>query len=331
LRGSWDSLEKDNTGSMSKYKNKPLSPKGLNTYSLKSRKSKVEVKDLARVLKAEDSVSRFIDSLPDVLAAKDFKQFLRLMEKARERKKAIIFALGAHVVKVGLNPVLVDLMKRGWITCLALNGAGIIHDFELSFCGETSEDVNTHLQEGQFGMAREPGEMLNQAINSGAEEDLGLGEAVGRMIAASDFPFKDLSLLANSYELNIPTTVHVALGTDTIHFHPQSKGEALGKTSLKDFFLFCSLLEELDGGGIYINIGSAVVLPEVFLKAVTFIRNKGISLEGFTTAVFDFIHHYRPYQNVVKRPVAKKGKGFYFIGHHEIMIPLLSAALQDKE
>jgi hypothetical protein len=314
---------------MSKYKNKPLTPEDLKTYSLESRKSKVKVKDFARVLRGGESISQFIDSLPDVLAAKDFRQFLHLMGKAREKKKAIIFALGAHVIKVGLNPVLVDLMKRGWVTCLALNGAGIIHDFEIAYCGQTSEDVSIQLKEGQFGMAQEPGEMLNKAINSGSEEDLGLGEAVGRMLATSDFPYKDISLLANSYELTIPTTVHVALGTDTIHFHPQSKGEALGKTSLKDFFLFCSLLEKLDEGGVFINVGSAVVLPEVFLKAVTVVRNKGISLTGFTTAVFDFIHHYRPYQNVVKRPVGEKGRGFYFVGHHELMIPLLAAALQD--
>ncbi len=219
-------------------------------------------------------------------------------------------------------------MKKGWVTALALNGACIIHDFEVAFGGQTSEDVEGQLKEGQFGMTRETGEMLNMAINSGAEEDLGLGESVGRMIADSDVQYKDLSLLATSYELSIPTTVHIALGTDTIHFHPESKGEALGKTSLKDFFLFCSLLEKLEDGGIFINIGSAVIMPEVFLKAVTFIRNKGISLEVFTTAVFDMIHHYRPYQNVVKRPVAEKGRGFYFIGHHEIMIPLLAAALQ---
>ena len=314
---------------MSKYKNKPLTPEDLRTYSLESRKSKVKVKDFARVLRGEESLSRFIDSLPDVLAAKDFKQFLHLMGRAREKKKAIIFALGAHVIKVGLNPILVDLMKRGWVTSLAFNGAGIIHDFEIAYSGQTSEDVSVQLKEGQFGMAQEPGAMLNQAIISGAEEDLGLGEAVGRMLATSDFPYKDLSLLANSYELAIPTTIHVAIGTDTIHFHPQSKGEALGKTSLRDFFLFCSLLEKINGGGIFVNIGSAVVLPEVFLKAVTFIRNKGISLTGFTTAVFDFIHHYRPYQNVVKRPVAEKGTGFYFIGHHELMLPLLAAALPD--
>jgi len=313
---------------MSKYKNKPLSPDNLKTFSLKSRKSKVDVKDFAHTMRGGESIEQFVESLPDILAAKDFKQFLLLMEKAKEKKKAIIFALGAHVIKVGLSPILIDLMKEGWITALALNGACIIHDFEVSFRGQTSEDVDIQLKEGQFGMAQETGEMLNRAINLGAEEGYGLGEAVGRMIAGSDFPYKNLSLLATSYDLCIPTTVHVALGTDVIHFHPESKGEALGKTSLKDFFLFCSLLENLEDGGIFINIGSAVILPEVFLKAVSFIRNKGISLVGFVTAVFDFIHHYRPYQNVVRRPVAEKGRGFYFIGHHEIMIPLLAAALK---
>ncbi|MFB0566749.1 MAG: hypothetical protein ACETWK_13860 [Candidatus Aminicenantaceae bacterium] len=312
---------------MNKYKNKPLSPKNLRTYSLSLRKSKVDIKDFANPLGREKSIVHFIESLPDILAAKDFKQFLLLMKRARDRKKSIIFGLGAHVIKVGLNPVLIDLMKEGWITALALNGAFIIHDFEVAFNGKTSEDVDSQLREGEFGMAQETGEMLNKAINAGAEEGLGLGEAVGRMLAASDFPYKNVSLLATSYELSIPVTVHVALGTDTIHFHPTTKGEALGKTSLKDFFLFCSLLENFSDGGIFVNIGSAVILPEVFLKALTFVRNKGIHVKDFTTAVFDFIRHYRPYQNVVKRPVAEGGKGFYFIGHHEIMIPLLAAAL----
>lgn len=312
---------------MSKYKNRPLSPKNLKTYSLNSRKSKVDVKNFAHALNREESFAQFIDSLPDILAAKDFKQFLNLMEKAREKKRAIIFALGAHVIKVGLNPVIIELMKKGWVTGLALNSACIIHDFEVAFIGKTSEDVDNQLREGKFGMAQETGEMLNEAINLGAEEGLGLGEAVGRMIAASNFPYKDLSLLATSYELSIPTTVHVALGADTIHFHPKTDGKALGKTSLHDFFLFCSLLENIDDGGVFINVGSAVILPEVFLKALTFIRNKGKSLQKFTTAVFDFIYHYRPYQNVVRRPVAEKGRGFYFIGHHEIMIPLLASSL----
>jgi len=239
-----------------------------------------------------------------------------------------IAAMGAHVLKVGLSPVLIDLMKNGWISAVALNGAGVIHDFEIALCGRTSEDVKSQVKKGRFGMARETGEMLNEAIRQGAEKGLGMGKAVGRMIARSKLPYKRFSLIGSAYRLGIPVTVHVAIGTDTIHFHPQADGEALGKTSLKDFFLFSGLVRRLDGGGVFMNIGSAVILPEVFLKAVSLVRNKGYRLENFSTAVFDFLHHYRPDQNVVRRPLGKKGKGFYFIGPHEILIPLLAAALK---
>lgn len=313
---------------MSKYKTKPLSPEGLKTYSLDSRKSKVNIKNFAQVLAPDKSYVRFVNSLPDVLAGKDFKEFIALMRKAKKANKAIIFALGAHVIKVGLNPVIIDLMKEGWITALAFNGAGIIHDFEIAFAGQTSEDVELQIKNGKFGMAKETGEMLNEAINSGEKKGLGLGEAVGEKMATSNLPYKNLSLLFAANKLNIPVTVHVAIGTDIIHFFPDAKGENLGKTSLQDFFLFCSLLEKLEGGGVFINVGSAVILPEVFLKALSIIRNKGRTLEDFSTAVFDFIYHYRPYQNVVKRPPGEKGKGFYFIGHHELMVPLLAASLK---
>lgn len=313
---------------MSKYETKPASPIGLKTYSLRSRRSKVDVKNFAHVFNPDKTFNQFVDSLPNILAGKDFKEFISLMKEARDRNKAIIFALGAHVIKVGLNPIIIDMMKRGWITALALNGAGIIHDFEIAFAGQTSEEVEFQIKDGHFGMAKETGDMLNDAINSGAEVELGLGEAVSKMIADSDFPYKKFSLLSAAYDLNVPVTVHVAIGTDIIHFHPKIKGEALGKASLRDFFLFCSLLEKLEGGGVFVNVGSAVILPEVFLKALSFARNKQGYVEAFSTAVFDFIHHYRPYQNVVKRPLGEKGKGFYFIGHHEIMIPLLAASLK---
>jgi hypothetical protein len=316
---------------MSKYKVKPLSPEGLKTYSLRSRKNKVEIKDFAQPLPAKESFSLWVRSLPGILAGRDFREFISAMVEAKKKKKAILFALGAHVIKVGLNPILIDLMKEGWITALALNGAGVIHDFEIAFAGKTSEDVELQVKDGRFGMAQETGEIVNEAINSGEKEGLGLGEAVARVMANSDFPYKNASLLCAGYKLNIPITVHVAIGTDTIHFHPKAKGEALGKASLKDFFLFCSLLEKLEGGGVFVNIGSAVVLPEVFIKALSFVRNKGRHLEDFTTAVFDFIHHYRPYQNVAKRPHGKKGKGFYFIGHHELMVPLLAASLKSAQ
>ncbi len=313
---------------MSRYKDQPLSPAGLKTYPLRSRPSLVEVKQFAKPVEAKASFSRFFDSLPDILAGSDLKALVRAMARARKGKRGLLYGLGAHVIKVGLNPVLIDLMDGGWVSGLALNGAGIIHDFELSLAGRTSEDVSLQVRGGRFGMARETGEMLNEAINRGAREGLGLGESVGRLIAESRFPHRRLSLLGEAYRRRIPVTVHVAVGTDTIHFHPRVDGAALGQASLRDFFLFCSLVRKLDRGGVYLNLGSAVILPEVFLKAASFVRNKGYRLDGFTTAVFDFNRHYRPSENVVRRPLGRGGRGYYFVGHHELMIPLLAAALK---
>jgi hypothetical protein len=252
------------------------------------------------------------------------------MEAARRKKRAILWGLGAHVIKTGLSAILIDLMKRGWVSGVALNGAGIVHDFELAFAGRTSEDVASRIGSGRFGMARETGELLNEAIRFGAEEGWGLGEAVGRMIARSDFPHRRRSLLGEAWRMGIPVTVHVAVGSDTIHLHPRASGEAIGKTSLQDFKLFCGLVENLDRGGVYLNVGSAVILPEVFLKAVSLVRNIRPRLEGFTTAVFDFQKLYRPSENVARRPVGRTGTGYYFVGHHEIMIPLLAAALSGR-
>jgi len=315
---------------MSKYRIKPFAPQAIKTYSLQSRASKVDIKKFAQVFASDEKFSRFVDSLPDVLAGKDFKEFITLMGKARKQNKAIIWALGAHVIKVGLNPVIIDLMKEGWVTSLAFNGAVIIHDFEVAFAGQTSEDVESQLKNGRFGMAQETAEVLNEAINQGEKKEVGLGETLGEMLSKSNYPYKTMSLLATAYDLNIPVTVHVAIGTDIIHFHPKAKGEAFGKLSHRDFFLFCSLLEGMEGGGAFLNVGSAVILPEVFLKALSLVRNRGSLLKDFTTAVFDFIHHYRPCQNVVKRPHGEKGKGFYFIGHHELLIPLLAASLKSS-
>jgi hypothetical protein len=315
---------------MSRFKDKPLSPAGLKTYSLVSRPSKVDVKSFGRVFDPRGSFSRFLDSLPGILAAGDLKALIEAMAQARRRKRAILFGLGAHVIKVGLNPVLIDLMVQGWVSGLVLNGACIVHDFEIAYAGRTSEDVGSRIRGGRFGMARETGELLNTAIIQGAEDGLGLGEAVGKMIAGSRFPYKKMSLLGEAYRRGIPVTVHVALGTDTIHFHPKASGAALGQTSLTDFFLFCSLVRNLDRGGVFLNVGSAVILPEVFLKAVSFVRNKGLKLEEFTTAVFDFNRQYRPAENVVRRPLGRKSRGFYFVGHHEIMIPLLAAGLKSR-
>lgn len=313
---------------MSKYREKPLYPDNLKTSSLKDRSSKVASADFARVCPPDVLLGEFVERLPDILGGRDFKELLAACRIAREKRKACIWAMGAHVIKVGLNPILIDLLKAGWITGLALNGAGCIHDFELALVGHTSEDVGAQIKNGMFGMSRETGEFLNAAIASAAELDIGLGEAVGRAVATSDLPHKETSVLGTAYDLGVPVTVHVAIGTDTIHFFPTCDGQALGQASLRDFYLFSALVKGLDGGGVFLNIGSAVVLPEVFLKAVSYVRNLGFSLEGFHTAVFDFMVHYRPHQNVVKRPLAGGGKGSYFIGQHEILLPLLAAALK---
>ncbi len=299
----------------------------LKTYALSTRKSKVSVKNFAQDYRPDPNFEKFILSLPNILAGRQFKEFVQRLKKARQRNQPILFGLGAHVIKVGLSPVLIRLMKEGWVSGLAFNGAGIIHDFEIAFCGRTSEDVAVGIRNGKFGMARETGQWLNQAIKEGAARGIGMGHAVGEMISLSHFPYRHLSLLGSAYELRIPATVHVAVGTDVIHFHPEANGEALGKTSLADFFLFCSLLEKMEAGGIFLNVGSAVILPEVFLKGISVVRNKGLKLDKLTTAVFDFLHLYRPSQNVVGRVLGNRKKGYYFIGHHEIMIPLLAASL----
>jgi hypothetical protein len=310
---------------------RPLTPDGIRTYPLRSRPSKVGLADFAKPLPPGASVAEFLDSLPGFLAAADLRSFVAACRAARDRGKPLVWGMGAHVIKVGLSPVLIDLMRQGWVSGLALNGAGIIHDFEIAFAGRTSEDVEARVRDGSFGMAKETGELLNQAIRKGAAEGLGLGESVGRMIAGSKFPHRELSLLGTAARLGIPVTVHVAVGTDIIHVHPQASGEAIGQTSLLDFFRLAGLVKELNGGGVYLNVGSAVLLPEVFLKAVSLVRNKGYKLDGFSTAVFDFMRHYRPSENVTKRPLGKKGRGYYFVGPHEIMIPLLAAALKESK
>jgi len=306
----------------------PFRPERLRTYPLASRPSRIRLADFARPPSAGMTVSGFLRGLPDVLQARDFRAFVGALRRAKAKGKAVIWAMGAHVIKTGLNPVVIDLMEEGWVSGLALNGAGIIHDFELALAGRTSEDVASQIQTGRFGMARETGEMLNEAVRRGAERNLGLGAAVGEMLSGSAFPHRKFSLLAAAHRLGLPATVHVAVGTDIIHLHPKASGEAIGRTSLHDFFLFAALVRRLDGGGAFLNVGSAVVLPEVFLKAVALVRNQGLRLDGFQTAVFDFLRHYRPAENVVRRPLGKRGRGFYFVGPHEIMIPLLAAALK---
>ncbi len=307
----------------------PLDFSGLNTYSLHERHSKVTVADFAQPVKQGMTVRELIANLPKQLAGKDFPELVERIATAVRNKRPVLVGMGAHVIKVGLAPILIDLMERGIISALALNGAGIIHDAEIAMVGRTSEEVANVLGAGAFGAARETGEVLNQAINQGAKEGIGLGEAVGNALLQQNFPFNGQSLLAQARRLGIPVTVHVAIGTDIIHIHPAANGAAIGQCSHHDFRVFCRLVSGLEGG-VYLNLGSAVLLPEVFLKALTVVRNLGHVVQRFTTANFDFIRAYRPATNVVHRPTLEGGKGFNFTGHHELMIPLLAAAIVDK-
>ncbi len=307
----------------------PLDFSGLHTYSVHDRHSKVDINDFADALRPGMRVKELVAALPTQLAGADFPELTERVAIAIRQQHSVMLGMGAHVIKVGLNPILIDLMKRGILTSIALNGAGIIHDTEIAMVGRTSEEVADVLGQGAFGAARETGEVLNRAINKGAELDIGMGEAVGRALLEHKFPHNDQSLLAQAYTLGVPVTVHVAIGTDIIHIHPDADGKAIGKTSYHDFRLFCRLVSELDGG-VYLNVGSAVLLPEVFLKALTVVRNLGFTVKDITTANFDFIRHYRPATNVVHRPTLEGGRGFNFTGHHELMIPLFAAALLDE-
>ncbi len=307
----------------------PLEFTNLNTYSVHDRHSKVRIEDFARPVRPGMTVAELISGLPNQFAGLDFPEFIDRVVTALSSKRPVLLGMGAHVIKVGLNPILIDLMKRGVISAIALNGAGIIHDTEIAMVGRTSEDVADVQRPGAFGAARETGEVLNRAINQGAEEGIGLGEAVGNMLLNEEFPFNEQSLLAQARRMNIPVTVHVAVGTDIIHIHPDADGAAIGQCSHHDFRVFCRLVSGLEGG-VYMNVGSAVLLPEVFLKALTVVRNLGHEVKRFTTANFDFIRAYRPATNVVHRPTLEGGKGFNFTGHHELMIPLLAAAIVDR-
>jgi hypothetical protein len=301
-------------------------PTKIKTYSLKDRASKVRIGELASPHRKGGSFMDFFSSLPDILAAKHLRDVAAALVQARRDKRPVMLGMGAHPIKVGLTPVIIDLLERGIITSLSLNGAGIIHDFELALIGQTSEDVDKEILSGAFGMAEETGRMINEAVVTGAKNGLGIGEAVGRMVHAGAFPYKDKSLLATCARLGVPVTVHVAIGTDIIHMHPSFDGRATGEAAARDFQTFCSLVAGLEGG-VYVNLGSAVLLPEIFLKAVTLARNLGHTLQHFTTVNMDFIQHYRPSANVVRRPTQGGGTGFALTGHHEIMFPLLAAAI----
>lgn len=312
---------------MSRYKIEPIDLARIATYPLASRPSKVTTADFAKPVQDGSSLKGFLDCLPNILAARELRELAALIREAKQKGRAIIVGLGGHVIKTGLAPVLIDLMKRGYVTAFVMNGSAMIHDFEIALVGATSEDVDATLGAGTFGMAEETGRIINEAVAAGAEDNIGMGEAIGRQLQLMGPAHAEKSLLRAAYDARVPVTVHVAIGTDIVHIHPSADGASTGKTTLHDFRLLCSLVRELDNGGVYLNIGSAVVLPEVFLKTVTVVRNLGFKLQDFYTANFDFIQQYRPLTNVVRRPVAGSGRGFSFVGHHEIMIPLLAASV----
>jgi len=321
---------------MSMYSIQPLTLGGVRTYPLASRKSKVSTREFAKAAGAKTTFTGFLDLLPHILAAEDLRALLTNMHAARKQGAAILWGIGGHVIKVGLGPVLIDLMQRGFVSGIAMNGAALIHDFEIALAGNTSEDVEAALGEGQFGMAEETGRYLNDIAKLAHRVRIGYGEAAGQFLNSGivTAPHASSSVLAAAYKQRIPVTVHIAIGTDIPHMHPSVDGAALGYATHRDFLLFSALVDRMHPGGVYLNWGSAVVLPEVFLKAVSVVRNLGVPLRPITTANFDFIQHYRPLQNVVKRPTASgrrrsvpESRGFAITGHHELLLPLVAAAL----
>ncbi len=308
---------------------RPLDLDKVNTYPLAERPSKVAIADFARPFDNSSSLQDFLRSLPNILAARALRELAGQLRRARAAGRPIIWGLGGHVIKTGLAPLLIDLMRRGYATAFAVNGSVLVHDTEIALVGSTSEDVDATLGAGAFGAADETGRLLSEAAREGAREQIGLGEALGRTLTRRHPPHSRISLLCAAYDARVPVTAHVAIGADIAHFHPTVDGASLGATTHTDFRLLAELVRRLDGGGVYLNIGSAVILPEVFLKAVTLVRNLGHPLTDFTTANFDFIQSYRPLTNVVRRPVsgAAGGRGYAITGHHELMIPLLAAEL----
>ncbi len=321
---------------MSIYTTQPLTLGSLHTYPLASRKSKVSIQDFAKPPASNASLAKFLDSLPNILAAQDLRHLLAAIHRARKQRKAILWGIGGHVIKVGLGPIFIDLMRRGFISGIAMNGAALIHDFEIALAGNTSEDVEANLGSGQFGMAEETGEYINEMAKLAARIRIGYGEAAGQFLNSGILEVRhaNSSVLVAAYKHRIPVTIHLAIGTDIPHMHPAVDGASLGLATHYDFRLFCSLVKQMHPGGIYLNWGSAVLLPEVFLKAVSVVRNLGVPLRPITTANFDFIQHYRALQNVVKRPTASlrgargpESRGYAITGHHEILMPLVAAAL----
>lgn len=313
---------------MSIYDLEPLSLDKVSTYPLASRPSKVTVEDFATPVTEKASLRHYLASLPNILAVQDLRELASRMRRARTRGKPIIWGIGGHVIKTGLGPIMIDLMNRGLVSAIAANGSVLVHDAEIAMVGSTSEDVDATLGEGVFGGAEETGNLLNDAAGDGAGDGIGLGEALGRALLKTKPPHEELSIVCAAYKAQVPLTAFVTIGGDIAHFHPSANGAALGATSHTDFRLLAELVRRMDGGGVYLNIGSAVTLPEVFLKCVTLIRNLGHQLNDITTANFDFIQSYRPLTNVVRRPNAGgAGRGYAITGHHELTIPLLAAQL----
>lgn len=307
----------------------PMNFTGLITQSLRDRKSKVETGQFSTPPRPGSSFREFINSLPDLLAAREFREVVSCIVAAARNDKMILVGMGAHPIKVGLGPTIIALMERGVVKGLAMNGAGVIHDVEIAMAGKTSEEVGELLETGLFGSAREPAEFINAAVQQGYSKGWGMGMAVGKAMREARLPHEGMSVCAATFRLNLPLTVHVAIGTDVVHMHPSTDGAALGELTYRDFRIFASLVASLDGGA-YINIGSAVIMPEVFLKALSAARNLGHIVDDFLTVNMDCIQHYRPLQNVVRRPTAKSGKGIALTGHHEIMLPLLAAAVVEE-
>jgi hypothetical protein len=307
---------------------RPLELDSVSTYPLASRPSLVTTEDFAKPINEDSSLKDFLNSLADILAVRSLRELAARIRRARSLHKPVIWGIGGHVVKTGMSPVIIDLMRRGFVNAIAANGSVLVHDAEIAMVGSTSEDVDVSLGTGAFGAADETGKLLNGAARQGMSENIGLGEALGRALNEGNPPHKDFSLLCAAYEMRVPFTAHVTIGADIAHFHPTADGAALGATTHTDFRLLSELVRRMDGGGVYLNIGSAVVLPEIFLKAITLVRNLGYSLSDITTANFDFIQSYRPLTNVVRRPVADgAGRGYSITGHHELMIPMLAAEL----
>lgn len=320
----------------SKYPSVDLS--GLRTMPISDRQSKVSTRDFASPVTAAASIGDLLESLPDILAGRWIRTVIDRVVRARQQDRAVVISMGAHVIKCGLSPILIDLMRRGVITALALNGAGAIHDSEIALFGETSEDVVEGMRTGMFGMARETADFLNSGARAACDENLGFGEALGRALECGDpslpslvasAPHRDLSLLAAGYRHSVPVTVHVSIGSDIVHMHPSASGAAIGEASMHDYRILTEAMRKLGGGGVLLNIGSAVVLPEVVLKAITTLINLGNPVAGMTGVNLDFVQHYRSNQQVVARVREVGGEGISLTGHHELMIPLIAAGVID--